>query len=186
MTASIPKKEPDSFVAGDTVKWTKYLSDYLPSDGWTLKYIFVSDAAQETVTGTDNGDGSHLLTIAAATSAGYAAGIQYWQAYVTDGTDRYKVAEGRVEVKPDFESQTNGYDARSHIKKVLDALEATILGKASKDQMSYSIAGRSLDRMEPGELIKWHNHYQILYKQELQAEGMANGDAPANKGQVRF
>ncbi len=186
MTATIPTTEPSSFVAGDTVKWTKSVSDYLPADGWVLTYALVLAADQQTITATDNGDGTHLATITAANSANYTAGIYYWQAYATSGTERHQVGEGRVEVKENFAAQTSGYDAKSHVRTVLDALEATIEGKASKDQLSYTVAGRSLANMLPGDLIKWKNHYEILYRQELQKESLNNGGGIANKGQVRF
>jgi len=186
MTASIPSKEPAVFTAGDTIKWTKSLSDYLPADSWVLTYALVMSGKLINLTAADNGDGSHLVTITAATSAGYTAGIYHWQAYVTKSGERYKVGHGRLEVKPDFAAQTNGYDNTSHVKKVLDALEATILGKSSKDQMSYTINGTTVARMTPEELIKWQNHYRIMYKQELQAESLDNGFTPSNKGQVRF
>lgn len=186
MTATIPTKEPVVFTAGNTVKWTKSLSDYLPADGWVLTYALVMAGKLIELTATDNGDGSHLISITAANSVGYTAGIYHWQAYVTKGTERYPVGSARLEIKPNFATQTTGYDNTSHVKNVLDALEATILGKASKDQMSYTINGTTVARMTPEEIIKWQNHYKILYKQELQAESIANGDAPSNKGQVRF
>lgn len=186
MTTSIPTQEPQVFTAGDTVKWKKYLGDYTPVDGWTLSYAMVMSGSQKTVTATDNGDGSHLVTINAADSGNYNAGIYHWQAYVSKGSERYQVGYGRFEVKPDFSSKTTGYDNTSHVKNVLDALEATILGKASKDQLSYTINGTTVGRMSPSDLIRWQNHYKILYKQELQIEKMSNGALPGNKGQVRF
>lgn len=186
MTASIPTKEPEFFIAGDTVKWTKELLDYKPADGWVLSYALVQAGSQKTITASDNGDGSHLATISAADSANYTAGTYYWQAYVTKSTERYLVCEGRVEVKQNFASMSNGHDGRSHIKKVIDALEAMIEGKASKDQKEYKIGDRLLIRMDPAELLKWLNHYKILYKQELQKENIENGGSGFSHGQVRF
>ena len=186
MTTTIPTSEPASIIAGNTVKWTKSLPDYLPADGWVLTYALVISGNQKIITATDNGDGTHLATIAAADSANYTADIYHWQAYVTKGTDRYPAGTGRVEVKPKFATQTSGHDARSHVKKVLEALEATILGKASEDQLSLTVNGRTLQQMLPGDLIKWKNHYEILYKQELQKEASTNGNGIASKGQVRF
>ena len=186
MTAEILTTEPVSFIAGDTVKWTLSLSDYLPADGWVLSYAFVMSGDQQTVSATDNGDGSHLVTITAAESVDYKVGIYRWQAYVTKGAERYKVREGRVEVKPNFATQSSGYDGRSHVKKVLEALQSMIEGKATKDQMSYTIANRSIERMPVEDLIKWKNHYERLYQNELKAENLANGGVPGNRVMVRF
>lgn len=47
MTVSIdvPTEEPLKLVAGNTWTWKRSLSDFMPSDGWTLTYnLFKSDA----------------------------------------------------------------------------------------------------------------------------------------------
>ena len=177
----IPEKEPFSFIAGDTVKWTKTLDDYLASDSWVLTYYLVMDGDQKTIVATTSGD-DHLITITAADSANYTPGIYHYQARVTKGSEAYTVAEGAIEVKPNFEAQTSGYDNRSHVKKTVDALEAVILGKASKDQLSYSIAGRSISRLSPGELIEWRDTYRAEYNKELRRAGRLR----PSKIQVRF
>lgn len=183
---TIPTKEPANFTAGDTVKWTKSLADYLPADGWVLSYAIVQASVQKTITATDNGDGTHLATITATDSGGYATGIWSWQAYVTKASERYTVANGTFEVLANFADQGSGYDARSHVKKVLDALEATILGKASKDQISISVQGRSLSKMTPEQLIKWRDIYKAEYARETQAAAISNGSPSKSKIVVRF
>jgi len=186
MTATIAKKEPTNFISGDTVKWTKNLINYLPNDGWVLTYALVSDGNQQTITASDNGDGSHLVNVSAANTSNYKIGIYYWQSYVTKAGERYSVGDGRLEVKPNFVNDLKGRDSRSHVRKVLDSLEATLLGKATKDQMAYTINGYSLNRMEPAELIKWKNHYELLYKNEVSAENSDNGGNSARLIKVRF
>ena len=52
----IPEIEPVSFIAGDTVKWTKSLEDYLASDSWVLVYYLVKDGDQKTITASASGD----------------------------------------------------------------------------------------------------------------------------------
>lgn len=177
---------PLTFISGETITWEKNLPDYLPVDNWVLTYVFVIGGDQQVVTATDAGNGSHSATITKTISNKFTSGIYTWQAHVDNGTDHIVVDSGRVEVKPNFLDQENGFDARSHVKQVLDALEATILKKASKDQMSYTVGSTTVSRMTPEELLKWQNHYRILYNQELQVENISNGNMPSNKGQVRF
>lgn len=186
MTATIPLNEPASFTAGDTVKWRISVPDYLPADGWAMTYAFVQSAHQRTATGSNNGDGTHLITISAANSALFNTGIYFYQAYVTLSGERFKVREGRLEVKPNFAASSSGVDARSHVKTVLDALEATLANKASRDQLSYTINGTSIEKLAPSEIIKWHNHYSTMYRQELAAERVASGEAQGNIIRVRF
>ena len=177
MAVDIPTTEPLQFVAGDTVKWTKSLPDYLPADGWALSYALVRDGSQETITATDNGDGTHAVTIAAATTAAYTVGMYSWQAYVTKTNERYLADSGALEVLADFASQTTGHDGRSLVKQTLDALESVILGRASSDQLSISIQGRSLSRITPDELLRWRDLYRAEYAAEKQRDKIANGDA---------
>lgn len=181
----IPQREPETFTAGDTVRWLKTVAGYRPEGGWGLEYAFVQAGSHKTATATDNGDGRYLVAIAAADSD-WAAGIWYWQAYVHRDGERYRVGEGRLEVKPNFLGATAGFDARSHVKQVLDALEAMLIGKATKDQASYTINGRSLQRLSPEELIKWHSHYKRLYQQELAREQAGQGLGNGGQIRVRF
>tara|TARA_B110000438_G_scaffold193811_1_gene185394 strand:+ start:508 stop:777 length:270 start_codon:yes stop_codon:yes gene_type:complete len=65
--------ESEKLTAGVTWKWEKNISDY-PASEWTLTYYLRKDGA--TATGyraTADGD-SYLVTVAAATTSGYAAG----------------------------------------------------------------------------------------------------------------
>jgi len=184
--SAIQTTEPSVFVAGDTLKFKRYFAGYPPADGWVLSYALVMDSYRIGFSGSDNGDGYHLINVSASNTKDWKTGQYRWQAYVSKGSERYSVASGEMEIQPDFASRTDGYDARSHVKQVLDALEAVILKKASKDQLRYSIAGMTLEKMSPGDLIRWHNHYTRLYRQELEAERIAQGLSPARKIQVRF
>lgn len=186
MSSDIPETEPEAVTAGDTLKFIKDLPDYPPANGWTLKYALVAEAEQITITGSDNGDGRHLVSVDKATTKTWVAKVYNWQSYVDDGTERYQIDAGTLEVRPDFLSQTAGYDARSHVKRTLDALEAMIEKRATKAQASYTIEGRTIQRMSPEELIKWHSHYSRLYDQERRAEDLRRGTGGSNRILVRF
>jgi hypothetical protein len=171
----IPSKEPFSFISGDLIKWTKTLSDYPASDSWALVYYLVKDGDQETITCTQYGSTDyHLATITAAESAAYSAGIYHYQARVTLVDEVYTIPglAGQMEVLPNFEALTDGYDDRSHVKKTLDALEDLIYGKASLDQLSYTIAGRSLSRLSPSEVLEWRDVYLAEYAKEQRRAGL--------------
>jgi len=167
--------EPGVITSGDTLTFKRSHPDYLPADGWVLSYTLVMAGYQAVFSGTDNGDGSHLINVLTTETSKWPPGEYRWQYCVTKGTDRRTVGEGVMRVRPDFASLTDGCDARSAIKQTLDALEATIQRKASKDQLSYTIAGMTLQRMPATDLIKWHKHYTRLYQQELEADRIARG-----------
>lgn len=147
-------KEPTSFVAGDTVKWerTDLHGDYPPAS-WSLKYTIVglNDGIAEQTAAEDGND--YQVTITAAVTATLAGGEYTLTGYVDDGTQRFTVYRGTVTVEADIAGVHGGRDTRSYWKRVYDNVSAVIEGKASSDQQSYSIAGRSLSRYSFEELL---------------------------------
>jgi hypothetical protein len=149
---SIPTCEPDSFVAGDTVKWCRSFADYPASAGWTLAYVFVNAGSKKDVASVAEGD-SHLVTITAEDSADWPAGDYDFQGTATKGDERYTVTVGRTTVKPNLAAVVDGFDARTSARKVLEAIDAKIAGRASSDQLDvveYHIGMRGLRRTEEG------------------------------------
>ena len=179
--AEIASTVPLSFRAGDRVQWKQSFSDF-PASSFDLSYFLVNESNQIKIDASADGD-DFLISVPATTTAGFNAGIYSFIARVDDGAgDIETVDVGKIEILPDFEAATTGFDDRSHVKKVLDALEATILGKASLDQLSYSIAGRSISRLSPSELIEWRDQYR---KEYLRLERLAGRGRPSTI-QVRF
>jgi len=178
-----PTTEPTEVTAGDTVKWTRTLSDY-PAGTWTLSYTLVNSASKITITASASGT-DHLVSVTPATSAAWSAGLYDWQAYVTDGTDRYQVDSGRLTIHANYAGVTT-LDDRSHVKKTLDAIEAVIEGRASQSQQSYTINGRSLTRIPLAELYEFRKQYKAEYAAELQAERIANGMGSGRRVLLRF
>lgn len=183
MAAAIPTTEPSELRVGDTLKFKKYLSDYDPAVD-TLSYTLSSADKIYQITCTDNGDGYFLANVLPAVTKTWTADTYSYQAYITNGSDRFTVGNGSIKLLPDL---TRGaVDTRSHVKKTLDALESTIQGRATNDQLSYSINGRSISKIPLTELIQLHSHYTALYRQELQAERIKNGAGKSNLIRVRF
>jgi hypothetical protein len=152
---STPTTEPEKITAGDYVQWKKEGSacidpagnSCLASDGWTLTYALTKTSDQITITAADSGD-DHLVTLSAATTAGYTAGIYSWQAYVTGGSsERYMIDSGTIEILPNLAVQTTGYDDRTHVKTVLDALEARLENRATSDQAGMLVGGEVINYM---------------------------------------
>lgn len=178
--------EPTRIVAGDSATWTKDIPQYLPASGWVLSYAIVRDGVRLSVTGTNNGDGTHLISISAATTAAWTAGQYGWQAYATKAatSERYTVAAGMLVVQANF--ATGAVDARSHVRRTLDALEATLEGRATSDQLAYSIGGRSISKMAPEQLLTWRDKYKAEVAAEDKAQKIAAGMGAAGTIRVRM
>lgn len=184
MPHSIPSAVPDSFVAGDTVKWQISLDDYPASDSWVLKYRLINASAKIDITAAG---ADHLVTLTAATSAGYAAGKYTWQAYVEKAAERYTVGSGAIEIKPNLAAQTTGYDTRSSAKKALDAMNTALELYGQKAWVeSYEVAGRTMKFKSSEEFIAFRSRLQIEVRGEEAAARIAAGLSPRNKIHVRF
>ncbi len=179
--ADIPTIEPASITAGSTAKWTKQLADYSPADGWVLSYSLFNASNQYDVTAADNGDGTFLVTISSTASSGYAPGDYSWQSFVTKGAERFDVECGDMVVHADPAS--GAVDGRSHVKKTLDAINATIEGRATSAQLSYSVDGVSVSKMSLEELIAAKSQYEQWWREEQTANRLAKG--LGNPGSIR-
>lgn len=183
MTQAIPQTEPTEITAGDTVQWTRLAGDY-PSPAWDVSYILINSTSKITIDATDSGS-DHLVSVDAATSTGYAAGLYQWQCYATNGVQRATIDTGEILIKPNFFAVST-LDTRSITKRTLDAIEAVLEKRASTDQEMYAIAGRQLKRTPMPDLIMLRDKYKSMYMNEQRAEKIKNGQASGNKILVRF
>jgi hypothetical protein len=102
----------------------------------------------------------HSFAVTGAETAAYAPGLYMVSVRATDGVDVFELESGQVEILADVASLDAGHDPRVHAEKVLDAIEAVLEGRASKDQQSYTINGRTLVRTSIAELLQLRKTYQ--------------------------
>jgi hypothetical protein len=74
-------------IVGDTLSDTVSVPGYPASDGWTLKYRLIPRVSGSAIAFSTTADGAaHVLNVAAAVTAAWAAGDYSWSAYVDRGT----------------------------------------------------------------------------------------------------
>tara|TARA_Y100001938_G_C8090046_1_gene434462 strand:- start:2790 stop:3377 length:588 start_codon:yes stop_codon:yes gene_type:complete len=185
-----PTQEPDTLVVGDRWVWRRddLVSDY-PLDEYALEYRFTEDSTGNTNAFTiaaTEAESTYLIEIASAVTANLVAGDYQWAAFIIRSSDSQRVVidQGRTEILPNLQNTTA--DLRSHAKKVLDAIEAVLENRASQDQMSYSIAGRSLSRMSIDDLMTFRNRYRSEYLREIKLARIKNKQDSGNTIKVRF
>lgn len=173
-SANYPAREPAQLTVGDRWLWkrTDLGSDYPPAS-YSLKYVLrrhETTATEIEITANESGS-DYLVEVASATTAGYAAGFYAWTAYIirTSDNERLVLGTGTVEVVANRDAVTT--DPRSHARKVLDAIEAVLENRATVDQQEYSIAGRSLKRMEIGNLLTFRDKYRAEVHAEEHGAG---------------
>ena len=188
-SANYPETEPSELVIGDRWMWkrTDLATDY-PIASYGLSYTARLEGAGSTtfsITASESGT-DYTVEVASSTTATYTAGTYQWQAYITRTSDSQRIVVDSGTFKVIANRSASTADPRSHVKKVLDAIQATIEGRATQDQMAYSIAGRSLSRTSIADLLLLRDTYQAEYNRELDAERINNGLKSRNKILTRF
>ena len=185
-----PGRVPQTLTVGDIWNWKRedIVSDYPPAS-YTLTYSFrlLSSAATEiALTGSVITESATAYTISVpdSTTVSYTKGDYTWQEYISNATDRIVLNTGFVTLEPNLDADTS--DPRSFWAKVLDAIEATIENRASIDQSSMSIAGRSLSRMTIDELLTLRDRARFETGKEINKARIAKGLGNSSTIKARF
>ena len=180
---------PATLQIGDTWEWDDSLSDY-PAPTYTLKYA-LRKYGLSIINITASADGTdHAVSVAAATTAGYVAGDYSWSAFVETGSgdslERYTVGSGTTKLLPALFAAKSTDDNRSHAQKMLDAIEATMEGRASHAELSLTVNGKAIQYFKPAELIQWRSFYRSEVQKEKQEERIAQGLGTGKRILTRF
>lgn len=191
MSTELPTYEPREIATGETPRWTKSLNDYPASEGWALTYYFRGAGEGFDVTAVADGD-DFTISVPAASTTAMTPGTYYWQAWVSKDGEKYQVGEGAVAVKQGFaavDAETI-VDNRSQAKKILDAIDATLEGRATTDQQQYQISGgggfRMLMKIPVGELTGLRKYYAGIYAREQRRARVRRGGTLFSTIKVRF
>ena len=186
-----PNQEPNELVVGDYWAWKRddLATDY-PTNTYSLTYEFHEDSGgggnhKFTITAVEAND-TYYVEVPTTTTDDYSNGDYIWSAYITRTSDsaRIQIDEGRTTILHNL-ANTNA-DLRSHAKKVLDAIEAVIEGRATIDQSSFSLGGRSLSRMSVDELMTFRDRYRAEYLKEVKLARIKNKQGSGNTIKVSF
>lgn len=178
---------PPRFTLGDTLSFTKALPTY-PAGVWTLYYrLLLRTGTGDALSFNSTASGSdHLISVPAATTAAWLAGTYTWSAWVSDGTSKFSVGQGAIELLTDPRTATGSLDLRSAARVALDNVRLTIQGKASADVLSYTINGRQLEKYPVRELIALQKQLAAQVAAEDRAAQLAAGGADTRRYTVRL
>lgn len=183
-----PLSEPQQIVVGDFVQWkrTDLGQDY-PNNLFTARYVSrvsTGNNTEFTVTGTASGN-DYIFTILSATSALFTPEEYNWQLEIERNSDseRINIERGHWVILTDFD---NNVDPRTHNEIMITKIESLLEGKADSDVSSYSIAGRSLNKLTPQELIEWRDYYKREVAKDKKAEDLRFGRKTKSTILARF
>lgn len=184
MTATIPTMEPTTLRAGDTWRWRRDdLSADYPAPTWTLKYRFKNAAGGFEVEAVPDGV-NFLVNELADDTQGRAAGAYNWQAQVDNGTERYTVGEGVLQVLPSLFAGAagTGQDVRSWAARTLANVKDAIEKLSSKTVAEYEIDGRRWKGKDLAELMQFRAQLEL----EVGTEVPATAGRSRRNAYVRF
>lgn len=186
--ANAPTLVPTEFYVGDFVQFkiTTLSSDY-PNTDYTARLVsrIATGASSEfTVTATAS-DSDYLFTILSATSAAFTPEHYHWQIEIERNSDneRIIVDRGHWDIFTDYDENV---DPRSFNEIMLQKLESLLKNKADSDVSSYSIAGRSLNKLGPAELLEWRDYFKREVALEKKAEAIKHGRKSKSTILARF
>lgn len=166
---------PAQLRAGDSLlivtDLTKKYPEYSAANGYALTLTLVGTAARYEIAGV--GD-PWTFQAGATDTTGWVDGAYTYILTFTKDTERHTVDSGTVRVLPDVNALST-FDGRSQAKRTLDAIEAIIEQRASKDQQQYTIAGRSLVKMPVADLFKIRDTYRMEVMREERMEALKKG-----------
>jgi hypothetical protein len=184
-----PTKIPASIVLGDFVqfKLTEYSTDY-DNSLHTMALILRSGTGANveiTINATNTGS-DYLFSAASSVTANYTYGHYHYQLEVveTSSSNRLVVDTGEIDILPDLD--VNNVDPREHSEKMLQKIEAVLENRADGDLSSYSIAGRSLTKMSPDELLTWRDYYRREVKAHKRKLDVKHGRKTSSTILMRF
>ena len=181
----------NTLVAGDSLNFSTASPDYLPADGWTMKYRMVPTNGAGTPfeisssTADPDDAGSFLFSAAGSTTATWVAGDYTWVNWVEKAADRFTLGSDTIKVLPNPASAT-ALDLRSTAAKALAAIDAYLADANNLTAASYTIAGRTLSRYTRADLIAERSKWQAEVARETAAARAAAGLPDKRRIYVRW
>lgn len=167
-----PITPPTTLRAGTSWSWTLTLPDYT---GWSAVCAFRSAAAHFDVAATVDGD-TFTFTASPADNGAYAPGDYTAYMFVEqyDGetlTDRVELASAPVTILPNV-ALAAAHDSRSTMRRILDAIDAALLNRATGDQLDI-IQVQSGDKnivKDKAALMEWRSRIALEVAREEAAQ----------------
>ncbi len=175
---------PKKINAGDSFFFSFTHPLYPIDSGWIANYIAVGPTKINLQSITDGMNYTFIAT--KEETAQWIAGEYKSTLYIVSETERHTILSQPLLVMPNLDTLVG--DARTHVQKVLDALNAVLEERATTDQENMTLNGRSLARTPIGDLLKLRTFYMRELEREKRAQMLIEnwGGLRPNKIRVRL
>lgn len=176
----------ERLVLGDTLNYATSVADYPASSGWVLKFRLVPRVSGSAIEITCTADGDlHRAQVSASTTAAWAAGTYSWLSWVEQGSEKYSVSNGQIQLIADPRSASAPLDLRTDAQVALDQSKAAFAAWTPTTR-SYSIGGRSMEFNSPADILPVIRFWEGEVAKEANAAAMAKGMASGRRVFVRL
>ena len=179
MAPSVATSVPALHTAGDSLALRFVDLEKPAADGWVPAIVLVHASGRIAITGAVDA-GEYVVSATAATTAAWAPGLYNINVQLTRTGERSTIHTQYITILPD-PATAAPFDARSHARRTLDALEAWIEGH-DMAVASYRIGDRQMQYIEIEQLLKLRD----IYRSEVRRETAAAAGRFYNKLQVRL
>lgn len=182
---------PTQIISGDTYEWNVGSTDYPASDGWALKVTYSNATVRKQITAATSTDGvTYDVILASTDSDDLTAGTYAVVETVEKGSgatlERHTLASYQAVVTANLAGASAATDARTMARKMLDAIEVTILASFGKDALNMSIAARSIGYRTWDEMMQARDRLKREVSDEEAVQKAAMGQATGRNYHIRF
>lgn len=169
------------FIAGDTVRFTQYYTDYPSTDYTSVLYLTgptnlaVSGAISTPSTDPNYTEDGFLYTISATQGQYLKGGIYNYAVRMNSASMAFTVESGVVNVQSNYALQAS---KEALCNRMIELIEKALVNQLSSGEAaeSISIAGRSISMMNRADLLKersfWDMERRALINARLGKSGI--------------
>ena len=169
------------FIAGDTVRFTQYYTDYPSTDYTSVLYLTgptnlaVSGAISTPSTDPNYTEDGFLYTISATQGQYLKGGIYNYAVRMNSASMAFTVESGVVNVQANYALQAS---KEALCNRMVELIEKALVNQLSTGEAaeSISIAGRSISMMNRNDLLKersfWDSERRALINARLGKSGI--------------
>ena len=157
---------PETFTAGDLFQFRFPTTQFPPSAGWSMQ-LSLRGVADSQIDINSILDGDYLLKETPEATASWVVGSYKAQLYAVLGfAKRTTIFNLPFEVIDNLSATDAAVDLRSNAEKILEAIEATMLGRAGNDILDSQIDQTTFRRMTPEQLQTAHSYWSAKVRSE--------------------
>ena len=178
-------QEPQTFAAGDTLIFQRYLRDYSPANGWSLLYEVRGNGQPITFVSAALGD-YHGIQVDPAVTSLWAPAECVLAGYAVNGAERHQIYYGEFQIFPNEGSAQNVQPQTTHAQRMISLIEASLEKLAAHALETTNIEQTEIVRVKRLDLERQLAINKHIRMDEISQENIRAGRPSGNKIASQF